>query len=246
MSSVKKTFADGVRKMGKNAARQSGRAAASAGKTAMNKAPDFETSSKWFIRVVTQTPQYLKLYLALLTDDRVSHKAKIVLVTAIAALGANLALGGILYHIQAVLSFVLGPFAFLPTILILLITLDICYSLISSSVLEDYEKTIFGGENSLRKDIERLREFMGSKYEAVKDRWWKKTEKVEERMQEEGQVVDGELTDEALQETVDQIVELQTSEKLQKQMDREIKRLESGEETGQKALEDVIRKLLEG
>ena len=169
-----------------------------------------------------------------------------MLVTAIAALGANLALGGILYHIQAVLSFVLGPFAFLPTILILLITLDICYSLISSSVLEDYEKTIFGGENSLRKDIERLREFMGSKYEAVKDRWWKKTEKVEERMQEEGQVVDGELTDEALQETVDQIVELQTSEKLQKQMDREIKRLESGEETGQKALEDVIRKLLEG
>jgi len=245
MSSVKKTFADGARKMGKNAARQSGRAAASAGKTAMNKAPDFETSSKWFIRVVTQTPQYLKLYLALLTDDRVSHKAKVVLVTAIAALGANLALGGILYIIQTWLSVIIGPFAFLPTILILLITLDICYSLISSSVLEDYEKTIFGGENSLRKDIARLRGFMGSKYDAVKERWVGKAAKVEERMKEEGQVVDGELTDEALQDAADQIVELQTSEKLQKQMDREVRLLESGEETGQKALEDVERKLLE-
>lgn len=242
---VKKTMAAGAGKLGRSAGRTSARAASMAGKAAMDRAPDFETSSKWLVRIVTTSPQYLKFYFKLLTDDRVSHKVKALLVTAIALLGANFAVGGILYQTQLVLSYVLGPFAFLPTILILLITLDICYTLIGSDIMDAYEKTILGEENSLQADIQRLREFMGDRYVKISDRWIRKAEKVEEKMRQEGQIVDGEFTDEALQDAVDQLVELETSPKLQAAIQGEAKRLGGSDRAGEKALEEFDKKLLD-
>jgi len=249
MSGIGKKIADGARKAAGQAAKASARAAKSAakqaGKTVVDKSPDFETSSKWLIRVVTSLPKYLRLYFCLLTDNRVSHKAKVVLVTAIAALGAHLAFGGILYNIQVILGYLLGPFTFIPTILILLLTLDICYTLISSDVLEEHQKTIFGEDNSLEADVARLRNFLGTSYDRFKAWWQKKADRAESKMEEQGLIVEGELTDDAIQDVSDQIVELETSDSLRNQMDQQVKLLEAGDGAAKDALAQVEKKLLQ-
>jgi hypothetical protein len=211
----------------------------------VDKTPDFESSSKWLVRVVTSLPKFLRLYFCLLTDNRVSHKAKVVLVTAVAALGAHLAFGGILYNIQVILGILFGPFAFIPTILILLLTLDICYTLISSDVLEEHEKAIFGEDNSLEADISRLRDFLGASYEKFKTWWQKRVDRTESKMEEQGLIVEGEFSEDAIQEVSDQIVELETSDALHNQMEKQVKLLEAGDDAAKDALAKVEKVLLD-
>ncbi len=228
----------------KFSARIAAKAAITGAKTAMNKAPDFESLSQWMIRVVTNLPKYLRLYLYLLTDNRVDHKAKAALITAVAILGVHFGFGGILFKIQALLSVVLGPFAFLPTIITLLLTLDTCYTFIASDVLEQYEKKVFGEGHSVQADITRLKNYLGDIYEKVKETWRGKTDAQRKKMEEEGYIVDGELTDETIQETADAIIELETSEKLQAIIEREVKKLETSEAEGPKALKEFKEKLM--
>jgi hypothetical protein len=65
------------------------------------------------------------------------------------------------------------------------------------------------------------------------------------KMQEEGLIVEGELTDEAIQDVSDQIVELETSEKLRKEIDKNVKLLQARDAAANGAIEAVERKLLE-
>jgi hypothetical protein len=250
MSGIGDKIKDGGLKAADRAAKASAKAAGSAAKKgakyAAEKASDPEASAEWLIRVITSIPEYLRLYFSLLTDNRVSGKVKVLLVTAVAALGANFAFGGILLSLQAFLSSILGPLAFLPTILIMLLTLDFCYTLISAEVLDEHEKAIFGEDNSLQSDVQHLRDYLGSSYDKFKNWWQKKVDRTEAQMQEEGLIVEGELTEEAIQDVSDQIVELETSNELRKNIDNNVKLLQSGETTVSGALEAVERKLLEG
>jgi hypothetical protein len=237
-----------ISKVAGSAAKASAKAAGATAKKgvelANEKAPDNKARAEWLIRVMTSIPKYLRLYFGLLTDNRVSSKVKVLLVTAVAALGANFGLGGALLTIQAFLSGLFGPLAFLPTILILLITLDFCYTLIDADVLEEYEAEIFGQENSLETDVQQLRNFLGSSYEKLKNWWLKKADRAEAGMREEGLIVDNELTDEAIQDVSDQIVELETSMELREEIDKNLKLL-ARDKTASDTIEAVERKLLE-
>ena len=252
MSGMLKTIAGGAGKAAFGAAKVSAKAAAKAAvytakrgaKLAVENAPDFESFSKWLIRIVTNLPKYLRLYFCLMTDNRVSHKAKVVLVVAIAALGAHFAFTGILYHIQVILSLVLGPFAFFPTILIILISLDICYKLISSEILDGYQKELFGEGNSIQSDLQRMREFLGSSYAKIKQKWQTKADKAEKKMAEQGMIAKGQITDEAIQDVSDQIVALETSEKLQSTIEKNVKRLGGSNAAALDTLDEVKRELL--
>lgn len=63
-------------------------------------------------------------------------------------------------------------------------------------------------------------------------------------MQEQGLIVEGVLTDAAIQNVSDQIVELETSDELNKKIDKDVKLL-ARDKTASDALETVERKLLE-
>lgn len=142
MSRIGKKIICGGRKAADRAeetsAKIAGTAAKKGAKFAIEKASDSEANAEWFVRVITSIPEYLRLYFSLLTDNRVSGKVKVLLVSAVAALGANFAFGGILLSIQSILSGLLGPLAFLPTVLIMLLTLDFCYTLINADVLDEH------------------------------------------------------------------------------------------------------------
>jgi hypothetical protein len=245
MSGIGKKIADGAGRAAKASARAAGTAAKKGAKIAVEKAPDFETFAKWLIRVATSLPKYLRLYFCLLTDNRVSSKAKVVLVTAVALLGSQFALGGVLFTIQHYLGYILGPFAFLPAILLMLLTLDICYTLISADILDDYQKSIFGENNSLKSDLRRMREFLGASYIKIKQRWQKKVDQAEEKMREDGRIVDGQITEETVQDVADQIVELETSDKMQQMIDKNVKQLEKGDAVVAGVISEVERKLLQ-
>jgi hypothetical protein len=249
LSGIGKKIADGGRKAAGRAAKASARAVGSAakegGKMAADKIPDSKTNAEWLVRVVTSLPKYLRLYFCLLTDNRVSSKAKVLLVTAVTALGAQLAFGGFFSSIQVFLSYILGPFAFIPTVIIVLLTLDFCYKLISADVLEEHERAIFGEEDSIESDFQHLRDFLGSSYTKIKSWWQKKVDRAEARMQEEGLIEEGELTDEAIQDVSDQIVELETSEELHKEIDRNVKLLQGRDTAASGALKTLKRKLSE-
>jgi hypothetical protein len=88
----------------KASARAAGAAAKKGAKLAAEKAADSRTRTEWLLSALTSLPKYLRLYFCLLTDNRVSHKVKVLLVTAIAALGTQFAFGGILYSIEFLLS----------------------------------------------------------------------------------------------------------------------------------------------
>lgn len=242
MSGFKKKITDaGVKAAGraaKTSAKAMGAATKRGAKIAAEKASDSESRAEWLVNVLTRIPEYLRLYFSLLTDNRVSGKVKVLLVTAVAALGANYAFGGALLSIQTFLAGVLGPLAFLPTILILLLTLDFCYTLIDAEVFEGYEKEIFGDGESLESDIHRLRDFMGVSYDKFKKWWQKKADRVETQMQKDGLIIDGELTDEVIQDVSDQIVELEISDDLRKEVDKHIKLLGKDE-----AARDAIKAL---
>lgn len=240
-----KALGKAVKRGAKTSARLAGKAAIKGAKTAMEKAPDFESLSQWMIRVVANLPKYLRLYLYLLTDNRVDHKAKAALITSITLLGMYFSFGGLLFKIQALLSVILGPFAFLPTIITMLLTLDICYTFIASDILEQYEKKVFGEGDSVQTDVDRLKSYLGDLYGKAKEKWSEKTEAHRKKMEEEGYIIDGKLTDETIQETADTITELETSEKLQAVIDREVKKLETSEAEGPKALEEFKEKLLD-
>ena len=63
-------------------------------------------------------------------------------------------------------------------------------------------------------------------------------------MQEQGLIVEGVLTDAAIQNVSDQIVELETSDELNKKIDKDVKLL-ARDKTASDALETVERKHLE-
>jgi hypothetical protein len=175
--------------------------------------------------------------MSLLTDNRVDHKAKAVLITAVAVIGAHYGFGGALLTIQGLLSAFLGPLAFAPTVLIMLLTLDICYKFVDSTAADQYEKKIFGEENSVQADIAYLKSFLGDVYDKIKETWFGKTEAHRQKMEEAGYIVDNELTYGIIQETADTLMELETSEQLQKLIDKEVKRLKKSDREGQKALQ---------
>lgn len=243
MKKMGKVVGDALRK----GARQGGRAAAKGAaiglKKAAEKAPDFESFSKWLIRVVTRLPQYLQLYVSLLIDNRVSHKVKVLLVTGIAVLGAQFALTGPLAVMQKLLSWVFGPFALLPSIFILLVTLDMCYHMLGSSILEEYQKKIFGEKDSVEADLRRVRKALGSVWNKLRAGYKKKTEAAEAALEQAGLIKDGEINDEKLQEAVDQVVEIQTSENLQTQIDRSVKRLQEAPQHAKAVLQAVRKRL---
>ena len=193
--------------------------------------------------VVTNIPKFLRLYFSLLTDNRVSSKAKVVIVSAVALLGAQFALGGIIYKIQFYLAKAIGPWAFIPSVMIMLITLDICQKLISAEVLEKYEKQIFGENYSLEADIKHLREFVGSAYQNLMGFWQKKADRTEARMQEDGLIVDGEMTDTAIQEVAEQIVEIETSETLSEKIDEHVQLLQQGDSTTSQVRLELLEKI---
>lgn len=201
----------------------------------------FTDYSVGLVRVLTNTPKFLRLYFALLTDNRVGSKVKVVIVTAVAALGAYVVFGTILYKIQLLLTRIVGPWAFLPSAAILLFTLDRCQKLIAVDILDEYEKQIFGPDSSLQADLEALREFMGSTYDKF-ERWWQgRIDATEKKMEEDGLIVGGTMTDTAIQDVADQIVELETSEALRSKIDEDVKRIQQDE----KVLVDAKRQLLE-
>ena len=201
----------------------------------------FTDYSVGLIRVLTNTPKFLRLYFALLTDNRVASKAKVSIVTAVAALGAYVVFGTVLYKIQLLLTRLVGPWAFLPSVAILLITLDRCQKLIAADIFDQYEKEIFGPDSSLQADLEALREFMGSTYDRFAGWWQGRIEATETKMEEEGLIVDGAMTDTAIQEIADQIVELETSEALRTKIDDDVKLIQQDA----KVLADAKRELLE-
>lgn len=240
---------DGTRKTVRQSAKASASAAGAAAKKGAtlvtDNAPDYETTSKWLVRVVSHLPKYLRLYFVLLTDNRVSSKAKVAIVTAVAILGAQFALGGLLYKVQAAIAYVFGPLAFLPTIIVLLFTLDICCRLIDADVLDEYEKQIFGTEDSVAADVARLREYLGSSYMVLKAWVEEKADRAERELQEQGLIVQGRLTDDAIQEVCDQIVEMETSDKLHRRIDKNVKLLTDGNNVARDARKALEQKLLE-
>ena len=196
-----------------------------------------------FIRVLTNTPKFLRLYFALLTDNRVASKAKVSIVTAVAALGAYAVFGTILYKIQLLLTRLVGPWAFLPSVAILLITLDRCQKLIAADVFDEYEKEIFGPDSSLQADLEAVREFMGSTYDRFAHWWQGRIEATETKMEEEGLIVDGTMTDTAIQDVADQIVELETSEELHTKIDEDVKLIRQDAKVLGNAKSELLEKL---
>jgi hypothetical protein len=179
-----------------------------------NRAADYAKLSVEFLRVVASLPKYLRLYFCLITDNRVSSKAKVLLVTAIGVLGAQFAFGGWAFRVQTWVTKKFGPIGFMPSLMIVLGTLDLCYKLIDTDVLEGYEKEIFGEGNTVQRDIALVVGFFGSRYDGLKAWWQKKADNVEVQMAGEGLIVNGEMTDEAIQDVADDIVELETSEAL--------------------------------
>ena len=246
-------FTRTITKLGRKAAKITKKAATNTSRTAARKGTklagekimDSKSNAEWLIRVITSLPEYLRLYFSLLTDNRVSGKIKVIIITGVTALGTNYAFGGALFNTQMFLSNVLGPLAFLPTILILLITLDFCYKLIDSEVLAEHEKNIFGPDNSLQADIDHLHDFLGTSYEKLKEWWQRKADRVEREMQKNGLIVQGEVTDEAIQDISDQIVEIETSDELSKQIEKNVELLKSDSASASDALESLNRKLLE-
>lgn len=220
----------------KQSAQMAGAAAITGAKAAVSSPPEVRSFSDWMVRMVTNLPKYLRLYMALLTDNRVDHKAKAGLVTAVAVIGTHYAFGGVLLAIQGLLSVILGPLAFAPTILLMLLTLDICYKFIDSDACDRYEKKIFGEENSVQVDIVYLKSYLGDLYDRAKEAWSRKTDAHCKKMEEGGYIINGEFTDEMIQETADTLLELETSESLQTLIDKEVKRLKKSDREGQKAL----------
>jgi hypothetical protein len=165
-----------------------------------NRAADYAKLSVEFLRVVASLPKYLRLYFCLITDNRVSSKAKVLLVTAIGVLGAQFAFGGWAFRVQTWVTKKFGPIGFMPSLMIVLGTLDLCYKLIDADVLEGYEKEIFGEGNTVQRDIALVVGFFGSRYDGLKAWWQKKADNVEVQMAGEGLIVNGEMTDEAIQD----------------------------------------------
>jgi hypothetical protein len=112
-------------------------------------------------------------------------------------------------------------------------------------VLDQYEKKVFGETNSVQADIKRLKSYFGGFYEKVQQRWSKKTNVHRKKMEDEGYILDGELSDEIIQEAADTITELETSEELQALIKKEIKKLKVSETEVLEALEEVKKKLLD-
>lgn len=234
-----------MRKIGKGE-KQAEQAAEVGGANAAKKTTRGGSFTNWMVRMVTNFPKYLQLYMSLLLDNRVDHKAKAALVTAIAVIGAHYGFGGVLLTIQGLLSAVLGPLAFVPTVLIMLLTLDICYKLIDSDTADQYEKKIFGKEKSVQADIAQLKSHLGDLYDTVKAKWSGKTEVHGKQMEEEGYIIHGELTDAIIQETADTLMELETSEKLQVLIEKEVKKLKKSDREGQKALQEFTENVVGG
>lgn len=200
-------------------------------------------TSVWLVNVVTNIPKFLRLYFSLLTDNRVSSKAKVVIVTTVALLGAQFALGGVVYKIQLFLTKMIGPWAFIPSGLIALITLDICQRLISADVFEKYEKQIFGESYSLEADINRLREFLGPTYDKLMAFWERKADHTEAEMKQADLIVNGEMTDAAVQEVAEQIVELETSEALSEKIDEHVKMLQQSDDATKQVRLELLEKI---
>ena len=110
--------------------------------------------------------------------------------------------------------------------------------------IEQYEKKIFGVENSVQADIAQLKNYLGGLYTRAKKAWAQKTDAHRKKMENEGYIVNAELTDNIIQEAADTLMELETSEKLQALMTREVKRLNKSEKEGQKALQEFTAKVI--
>ena len=244
MSGIGKKIGSSGRKSGA-AAKAMGNAAVEGAKMAANKITGEESKAQWLVRVITSLPKYLRLYLLLLTDNRVSGKVKVILVTAVTALAAHFAMSGLVLQIQAILAYIVGPFAFVPTVLIILITLDFCYKLIDAEILKEHEREIFGEEDSLEADVKRLREYLGSSYERFVNWWQERAKRAENKMKEDGLIVDGELTEDAIQEVADKIVELETSDELAQKVDENVKLLQSSDKTVNASIEALEHKISE-
>jgi hypothetical protein len=231
---------------GKKGMKAGVKAGTKATKVIMDKSPDFESFSKWLIRIVSTLPKYLQLYVRLLVDNRVSHKAKALLATAIGLLGFSIATPGPLMFMQQTLAIIFGPFAFLPTVIIMMITLDICYQVLAADILEEHGKKVFGPDNSLQQDIARLRDLLGGLFEKLKSGFIKKTDSHVTKLEEQGMIEDGVMSEDAIQKAVDQAVALQASPELQERMASEIGKLGQSTGTSQQALDQICdSKLLE-
>ena len=183
--------------------------------------------------------------MSLLLDNSVPSKVKILLVSAVAALGVHLATSGPLLVIQKVLAVILGPFAFLPAVLLMLITLDICYKMMASEMFAEHEKKIFGEEDCVQADLRALRDYVGASYEKVAASVRRKHQKHAQKLEQEGLVKDDALTDEIMQKATDQVVEIQTSSTAADRIADERRLLEGSPERAQKALADLVESTTE-
>jgi hypothetical protein len=194
------------------------------------------------VRVIGHLPKYLRLYFGLLTDNRVSSKVKAILVTAIVVFGAQYFVGASwIVKLQSALSKFLGPLAFLPGQVVLLVSLDLAYAILDEDITDEHEKRVFGDGNSVATDLDTIRALLGESYDSLRSWWRLRTEKAELEMEKDGVIVHGEITDDALMEVTEQIVALETSEALQADLDSALQRLTHDD----RSIEEVRRALLE-
>lgn len=194
------------------------------------------------VRVIGHLPKYFRLYFGLLTDNRVSSKVKAILVTAIVVFGAQYFVGASwIVKLQRGLSKLLGPLAFLPGQVVLLVSLDLAYAILDEDITDEHEKRVFGDGNSVATDLDTIRALLGENYDGLRSWWRLRTERAELEMEKDGVIVHGEITEDALIQVAEQIVALETSEEIQADLDSAVQRLTHDD----RSIDEVRRVLLE-
>ena len=170
----------------------------------------------WLVEVVRRLPKYLTLYVRMATDNRIESKAKVGLVTALWMLAASLT-GGVLFYVQWGLSFLIGPFAWLPTVFLVLVGLDLSYALLDVDV--GLEKEIFGDGNTVQNDLAKLRDVLGSRYAAVRSWLKERIDSAAEQHRSAGRVTDNGVTDDFVREAADKATEAAMSPRVDRMAD---------------------------
>jgi hypothetical protein len=215
------------------------------------KEPTYPGIAQWISGVITRLPKYLRLYIDLLVENRVSSKVKVILVAGTILVAAHLG-GGPIFKIEGILAAILGPLAFLPTVLLVLVTLDICYQLLeedekTQGLMAEKEKAIFGADNSLEQDLKQLKLHItrlgGGLYERIRERWQKKFESAEQKLQKEGVVKGDTVSDDAVQTAVDKLTEMEMSDSLHRKIDKQAAKVRISDAAATKLLGDAARDL---
>ncbi|MCP4347228.1 MAG: hypothetical protein GY795_17085 [Desulfobacterales bacterium] len=191
----------------------------------------------WIKEVILRFPKYIQLLVRMITSNYVEDKAKVFILGLLWYFIAGLT-GGVFFWIQAVLSFIIGPYAFFPLIVILIIGLDISYSILDADT--GFEKEIFGDDKTLQHDIAKLREILGEHYTSIRDWLLRKMDDFAQKMEQEEKIKNGRPDDDFVHETAQKSTEILMKEKFEDIME---KLKQADIEDIEKSIVEFIRKI---